>query len=51
MPEVRAAIVRRSIEAAVRHRRTGFACSGAIVTVALVLSICALVFVLGVNAA
>ena len=51
MREVCAAVERRSIETAVRHRRVGFAWAGALVAVALVLSICALLMVMSANAA
>jgi hypothetical protein len=51
MHDVRAPIERGSIETAVRHRRVGFAWAGAIVAVALVLSICALLMVMSANAA
>ncbi len=51
MHDVRAPIERGSIETAVRHRRVGFAWAGAIVVVALVLSICALLMVMSANAA
>ena len=51
MHDVRALIERGSIETAVRHRQVGFAWAGAIVAVALVLSICALLMVMSANAA
>jgi hypothetical protein len=51
MRNAHALIERGSIEAAVRHRRVGFAWAGALVAVALVLSICALLMVMSANAA